>query len=328
MNYNLVTEPWIPVLFHNGVVKSLGIKETFLQAHGIRQIAATNPMDRLAVIRFVLAILYWCKGNPVDVVGGFPPDWFDKLDDNREMFELFGERRRFYQYRNNQEVEKKSVNYLLHENPTGTNCWHFKHTLDGKCGLCAACCALGLVRMPVFTTSGGRGHSPGINAKPPVYGIPTGPSLFDTLRLLWKQVDATGIPMWESPGMQLPKTVPILTGLTWFPKQIWLDHPSITGHCVNCGELAPLVISIVYEGIGSIKDNETDWTDPHVIYTLDAKKKRIPLTMKGLLLESHDHIEKKWGEAISMSSNPMWLVALSSKKTKCFDITERFVRGG
>lgn len=329
MNHNLVTEPWIPVLFHNGAVKYLGIKETFLQAHSIRQIAATNPMDKLSIIRLLLAILYWCKGNPVDVTNRFPFNWFRKLDDNHEMFALLGEKKRFYQYHTNKGVEKKSSNYLLHENSTGTNHWHFKHTLDGECGLCTACCAMGLVRMPVFTTSGGRGHSPGINATPPIYGIPTSPSLFDTLRSLWKKVDATGIPMWESPGMQLPKkTIPILTGLTWFPKQIWLDTPTTTGHCVNCGRLQPLVISIIYEGIGSMKNEEIEWTDPHVVYTIDAKKKRITLTMKGLLSETLEQVNEKWEEAMAVSDQPMWFVALASVKNKYYEVTERFTTGG
>jgi hypothetical protein len=45
---------------------------------------------------------------------------------------------------------------------------------------------MGLLRLPVFATSGGRGKPPGINAKPPIYVIPLGLSLAETLRLSWK----------------------------------------------------------------------------------------------------------------------------------------------
>lgn len=66
MNYNLLEEKWIPVLWKDGHSGRVGIVEAFTQAGRIRQIAASNPMDRMAILRFLLALLYWCKGNPPD----------------------------------------------------------------------------------------------------------------------------------------------------------------------------------------------------------------------------------------------------------------------
>ena len=45
--YNLLDEGWIPVLWHDGTVNRIGIKDALAQAHRIRQIAATN-FERLA----------------------------------------------------------------------------------------------------------------------------------------------------------------------------------------------------------------------------------------------------------------------------------------
>ncbi len=64
MNYNLIEEKWIPVLWRDGSTGRVGIREALAQAHHIRQIAASNPMDRLAILRFLLALLYWCKPEP------------------------------------------------------------------------------------------------------------------------------------------------------------------------------------------------------------------------------------------------------------------------
>jgi hypothetical protein len=48
MNYNLLDEPWIPVLYHNGDWKRVGIRQALAEAGRIRQIAASNPMGLFA----------------------------------------------------------------------------------------------------------------------------------------------------------------------------------------------------------------------------------------------------------------------------------------
>ena len=64
VNFNLLDEPWIPVLYHDGRCARIGIQKALEEAGDIRQIAASNPMDRVALLRFLLAVLYWCRGNP------------------------------------------------------------------------------------------------------------------------------------------------------------------------------------------------------------------------------------------------------------------------
>jgi hypothetical protein len=48
IDFNLVDEPWVPILLHNGKVERYGIRETLLKAGNIRQLACSNPMDRAA----------------------------------------------------------------------------------------------------------------------------------------------------------------------------------------------------------------------------------------------------------------------------------------
>ena len=103
-DYNLLTENWIPVLWSNGHTGRIGITEALTQAGRIRQIAASNPMDRLAIFRFLLALLYWCRGNPPVGAEAFPDDsfpssWFNKLEENSHRFNLLGGGKRFYQYK-------------------------------------------------------------------------------------------------------------------------------------------------------------------------------------------------------------------------------------
>ncbi|HUY14521.1 MAG TPA: type I-E CRISPR-associated protein Cse1/CasA [Terriglobia bacterium] len=278
MNYNLLEEKWIPVLWQYGHSDRVGVIEALSQAGRIRQIAASNPMDRLAILRFLLVLLYWCKESPPDgedSISSFPSDWFKKLKDHRDCFNLLGDGKRFYQCNAKSGKERKlSANYLMQEVPTGTNVWHFRHSTDKRDGLCPACCAAGLLRLPLFATSGGRGKPPGLNQKPPVYVMPVGVSLAETLRLSWRKVSDSdlGMPTWEKPDLSLPKhgNVPLLIGLTWLPRRVWLDNPvEPQANCISCGRKQPLIRQCVFAGIGSTKTDDDGqgrvWSDPHTI---------------------------------------------------------------
>lgn len=287
-NYNLLREQWIPVLRGNGATQRLGILDTLEQAHNIRQIAASNPMDRIAILRFLLSIVYWCRGNPADdsreeLNSKFAIHWFEKLESKPFLFDLFGDSTRFCQIsptaRPNAKPKYVSANYLIHEIPTGSNFVHFRHVEDVTDGLCPACCAIGLVRLPVFATSGGRGKPPGINSKPPCYVMPIAKTLAGTLRLLWSEAHELGTPFWEIPSFELPmnKQTPLLNGLTWTPRRVWLgtmrqDH----GRCIACGAEDNLVTSCVFDGIGSQKTDENGpqriWRDPHALYIENPNK--------------------------------------------------------
>lgn len=58
MSFNLLTQPWIPVLYANGRFDRVGICQALIEAERIRQIAASNPMDNVALLRFLLAVLH------------------------------------------------------------------------------------------------------------------------------------------------------------------------------------------------------------------------------------------------------------------------------
>ena len=49
MTFNLLDEPWIPVLYADGRAERVGIRTALTNARAIRQIAASNPMDRVAL---------------------------------------------------------------------------------------------------------------------------------------------------------------------------------------------------------------------------------------------------------------------------------------
>ncbi|MCC6466585.1 MAG: type I-E CRISPR-associated protein Cse1/CasA, partial [Planctomycetes bacterium] len=99
-SFNLLDSPWIPVLWRNGNAERVGIMGALGNAGRIRQIAATNPMDNVALLRFLLAVLLWCKPDAKEALGkllaadakapGIPNDWLGNLDRHQSAFELLG----------------------------------------------------------------------------------------------------------------------------------------------------------------------------------------------------------------------------------------------
>ncbi|MBI2887187.1 MAG: type I-E CRISPR-associated protein Cse1/CasA [Chloroflexi bacterium] len=272
MQFNLLDEPWIPCLNNDGKLRRVGVREALTQAGTIRQIAASNPMDRLAILRFLLALLYWCKGNPpagmdVSSGGSFPAEWFAKLDEHEDYFNLLGEGKRFYQDHGAQ--RPRAITDLIQEIPTGNNFWHFRHSTDNKDGLCLACCAMGLLRLPLFSVSGLPDLRSGINGAPPIYVIPLGKSLFETLLLNWAPCASLGVPAWGKPDLQplTGQAVPLLTGLTLLSRRVWLHDPDgPPDSCTACGSPGTALLKTCEFQTAGKQENE-QWHDPHVVYT-------------------------------------------------------------
>lgn len=344
--FNLLTERWIPALYEDGTFERVGIRQVLDDANRIRQIAASNPMDRVAIFRFLLALLYWCKGNPPDKGHSgeedfLPRAFFEKIEQHEECFDLLGDGKRFYQncnYRDN--TPEHTTNYLIHEVPSGTNKRHFRHSTDKVDGLCPACCAMGLLRLPVFATSGGRGmkpttgKSPGINAKPPLYVIPFSSSLASTLRMSWIERDGPhGTPAWEDPNVQLPEQgkVPLLTGMTWLPRSVWLgDVEEPASRCISCGSERPLIRLCVFDGKGSQKAEGRDWCDPHVVYLKPTKGEVNALRPDDALGRS-DAASGAWARILSQipgsydlrGMKSLWVVGFSTvQNDKYLEATE------
>ena len=55
MVYSVLSEPVIPVLWLDGRIDAIGIRETFLRAHEIRDIQGDTPLERYALLRLLIA---------------------------------------------------------------------------------------------------------------------------------------------------------------------------------------------------------------------------------------------------------------------------------
>ncbi|MDZ4817637.1 MAG: type I-E CRISPR-associated protein Cse1/CasA [Planctomycetota bacterium] len=114
MSFNLIEEQWIPILRTNGAPDRVGIRNALINAGDIRLTAASNPMDNITLLRFMLAVLMWCKPSMSDedrkVLNGgtgIPEEWITNLGTPAkpaEAFNLLGDQERFFQDRQLLEV--------------------------------------------------------------------------------------------------------------------------------------------------------------------------------------------------------------------------------
>ncbi len=302
--YNLLDEKWLPVLTLHGDNERLGIIETLDKAAAIRQIAPSNPMDRFAVFRFLLAVCYWCAdrtGKPFPANGnGIPMEWITFLRGQHDCFNLLGDGKRFYQdielAPNLQKIKpqkKKPVTNLFHELPSGHNSWHFRHVIDSENGVCPSCAAMALLRPPVFSMSGFTKLSHGINGVPPVYWFFDSGTLLHTIRLNWNPGDNPGLPSWttEQPFLQPSNPVSLLQGLTSIPVQVFLNETESGGEpCSVCGENHFLFIRTIYmQEAGWSKGLE--WQDPHVLWATKVIPKKKETKYETKILRVSDPIK-------------------------------------
>lgn len=186
-------------------------------------------------------------------------------------------------------IDAKSVAYLLAEVPAGTNRTHFRHVTDDEHRLCPACCARGLVTIPAFATSGGAGIKPSINGVPPVYLLPVGDTLFQSLALSLagdsyrphianaaRQTAAWSGATTIARNGEL-HSVGYLESLTFPARRIRLFPLDDAGCCTQCGVYTPVrVTSMLFEMGQSRPKDAPLWKDPFVAYRKPTAKDTDP----------------------------------------------------
>jgi hypothetical protein len=287
MNYNLLEEKWIPVLGANGEPGRVGIRTALMESGHIRQIAASNPMDNVALLRLLLAVLQWCKRSltveereTLESAGGIPGDWLEgKLgteDKPNLAFDLLGANGGFYQDQS-AVGGRIAVTNLVHDLPSGSKIAHFRHAHDDRDGMCLACCAMALARWPgvasAGTAGGGQSMTASINGNTPTYAIPIGANLLATLRLTWPNGQAVegDTPVWDGADELSP--LGFLKGMTWRSRRVLLAPPDeggerdlSAGRCCYCGQRTDsLVRSIVFRPGWKRPFAEPWQDDPHLL---------------------------------------------------------------
>lgn len=247
--FNLLHEPWIPVLLMSGRQTALSLPEVLERAHEVREVADPSPLVTVALHRLLLAVIHRAFG-PRDEAA-----WerlaqagrFDVIAVQRylasveQRFDLLDAQRPFYQAPGLPGHLAAPVGRLAPEQATGRQATVWDHHQDhepGAASLARAACWL--IAHHAFCLSGclcdGK-RLTGVPAGPLTHAaifMPAGQSLYETLLINLVTYDPAGhtplpvvgedLPAWEQPSPPSPEAPPAgyLDYLTWQTRRIQL----------------------------------------------------------------------------------------------------------
>ena len=262
LSFNLVDEPWLPVVWLDGRAGEVGLRDALVRAREIRELVDGSPLVTVSLHRLLLAILHRNFGPETFA------DWKDlwragqwearTLDAYfsawRHRFDLFDAERPFYQVAQHDDGAKLHPPALLaQELASGNNATVFDHSFsDRPVPIRLAEAARLLVARQAYSVGGGVGRPFNLSHAPLTVGftvLALGESLFQTLALNLTQYgdghpvrpSLDDAPVWE----QTPPTIATekdkdgvwprgpLDYLTWQSRRIKLyasgDPPMVTG---------------------------------------------------------------------------------------------------
>ncbi len=305
-SFDLWQSPWIRVRDATGSAALLGLRQTLSEAHRWRDLADPSPLAVVGIHRLLVAILQDAlrPQSQADLVslwkeGRFAAEALDAFEAAyAERFDLFSADRPFLQSGDKAVAPQKGDNvktvlYLHPDWPAGSEATHYRHGRDSDAAFCPACAAAGLVLQPAFATSGGAGIKPSINGVPPLYVLPQGETLAQSLIASLvtpdhrpSAADREQDDVWwrHEPTIGFKderERVGYLHSLTFPVRQVRL-HPTLSAgqSCARCGTEGDwLVRTMVYNMGQSRAGGAQFWQDPFAAYRprRDGKGEPVPL---------------------------------------------------
>lgn len=281
-SFNILTQPWIPVLEKGGSIKEVGLLEALEQAHTFCGIQDASPMVEYSVYRFLIVFLEDMlrleDEEALDELleeGRFDLDviqnYVDQCQQEGVRFDLFDPERPFLQtrYRKDWDREPKPVSALDYSIPNGNNHIHFEHKRE-KIVYTPGKAFRMMLAAQIFCTAAVQGYPSNVNGAPPWFTLIRGKNLFQTLVFGMIGTDRMDLPLDHPPVLwrnfeevgskeNIVKTSWLL-GM-FFPARRIRLIPDETGESV----------SGVYFSQGMNYEVTDTWTDPHVTYRYNKK---------------------------------------------------------
>jgi CRISPR system Cascade subunit CasA len=301
-SFNLWTEPWITVEEPDGTLAQASIEDVLLRAGYIRALYDPSPLVIVGMHRLLTAILQDALNpqRPGDLhrlraEGCFPESVVRAFGEQyAHRFDLFAEEVPFLQSadlpRKPPKKGAKTVTYLMPQIPAGSLVTHYRHGVAEDNVFCPACAAQGLLTIPAFATSGGAGIRPSINGVPPIYVLPGGETLFESLaaslvlpayqpRVASNTEDAA---WWKREPIvrrrEVVQEVSYLHSLTFPARRVRLHPEPLQETCSRCGRESKWGVRTMVYKMGEYRPKDAPfWFDPFAAYRIRGKKGPIPI---------------------------------------------------
>ena len=314
-SFNLWTEPWITLQQRDGTLVQRSIQQALHDAPHYVAIHDPSPLVVVGIHRLLVAVLQAALNpqenadlNDLWEAGEFPPQKLDAFAARyADRFDIFSPDKPFLQSADlplfptsKQELkDRTSAARLFPDTPSGTEVTHYRHAVEDDCVLCPADAAKGLIMIPPFASSGARGLRgyyliPSINGVPPIYVLPGGQSLFESLAASlirptyyptvprddgdlpwWERNTPTTVVSSEKGKASQITAVGYLHGLTFPERKLRLHPEALSCSCSRCGLSSEWCVNTIAVGMGESRPEDAPWwQDPFVAYRLPAPPKQ------------------------------------------------------
>lgn len=275
--FDVLNQAWIPVVTIDGKEKMLGIRETLVNAHELREISSASPLEEYSLYRFLGLFLMDTlrPESEADIEDLLDAGSFDETAIENYItlcrsegvsFDLFDAERPFLQSKFDPALdgEPKPVTVLDFTRANGNNHIHFDHKHKASAVIKPDSATRLLLTTYLFCTAAAQGYPSGVNASPPYFSVILGKSLFETLVYTLMPTDSIGI-TFDTPPVLWRRTTPVI------PKQeigktSWLHGMLFPTRRIHLLPNEDGTVSSVYLCQGENFVNKPSWRDPYVTY--------------------------------------------------------------
>ena len=279
--FDVLQQPWVPVLDRDGNRAELGLMELFRRAHQLRRVCDPSPLVEYSVFRFLIIFLMDAlrpetEEDLEDLLdeGAFP---MDRLEDYvaqcREegvSFDLFHPQQPFLQtaYRKEWDRKAKPVSTLDYTIPRGNNHIHFDHCRRAERYSPGKALRM-LLEAQMFCTSGAQGYPSNVSGAPPWYAVITGENLFESLVCSMIPTDAISLPF-DQPAAFWQSDLEVTSKLQ-IVETSWLYGMLFPARRIHLIPEEDGMVSQIYLSQGMNYVAMEAWVDPHVTYRYNNK---------------------------------------------------------
>jgi CRISPR system Cascade subunit CasA len=218
IKFNLIEEPWIPVIKAGKIPTSINLKECLLKAHEISDIYHNSPLVIVGVYRLLLAIIHrlYAPKSSTEWNSIWSTKQFDEsavetyLQKWHNRFNLIDSQYPFYQVAEHPAGDEIiSINKIVIHRSAGNNAVFQDHSNDHRYDpLSLSEATLNLIAYQVFSPGGGKSKTINLQHSPltsPISTLLIGNNLFETFllnTLINPQIKSSkdDKPYWEQNG--------------------------------------------------------------------------------------------------------------------------------
>lgn len=288
MQYNVLAEPWIPVVMLDGTYKSVGIRDALIHSDKIAAISDDNPLQKIAILRLLAAFVSDAYGDQIRTMRdrkrfseshwAFDADVVSQyvdhcVNDCGASFDLFDTKRPFMVQMFDASIDApkasscpKTICSIILPLSSANAVAHNNHKTQEKANiaLTPAEALRNVLELNLFAVAMAHGIPSSVNNTPPIYYAPVCDTLFEQLVMCMRGTRERGdlgtadMCAWNSSEIirreSAAASVGYLSAMTFRPRRIVLlpDNDGLIRRC--------------YVSHGTAYSRNDSWHDPFVAH--------------------------------------------------------------